>query len=178
MDCEVICQTMDVSLLICKDDNRKVVPIAPICELFKMDCESVSIKLLDDDLFGRALCRESVSMNGKSVVTTCLDLDYVPAWVFSDYVSTYSDMDDSDRLNQLRACCYGIYMRRIKGQSENVDESLVKENALLREQVEALKSISYHEGEIKRLKSRLSEIDQEIYNVRKKRHQVLEVSDD
>lgn len=177
MDCEVICQTMDVSLLICKDDNRKVVPIAPICELFEMDCESVSIKLLDDDLFGRALCRESVSMNGKSVVTTCLDLDYVPAWVFSDYVSTYSDMDDSDRLNQLRACCYGIYMRRIKGQSENVDESLVKENALLREQVESLQRLDYCKSEVMRLKSRVSEIDQELFRLKDNR-EVIEVPTD
>lgn len=177
MDCEVICQTMDVSLLICKDDNRKVVPIAPICELFEMDCESVSIKLLDDDLFGRALCRESVSMNGKSVVTTCLDLDYVPAWVFSDYVSTYSDMDDSDRLNQLRACCYGIYMRRIKGQSENVDESLVKENALLREQVESLRRLDYCKSEVIRLKSRVSEIDQELFRLKDNR-EVIDVQAD
>ncbi len=177
MDCEVICQTMDVSLLICKDDNRKVVPIAPICELFEMDCESVSIKLLDDDLFGRALCRESVSMNGKSVVTTCLDLDYVPAWVFSDYVSTYSDMDDSDRLNQLRACCYGIYMRRIKGQSENVDESLVKENALLREQVESLQRLDYCKSEVMRLKSRVSEIDQELFRLKDNR-EVIDVQAD
>ncbi|GEM_PF-6712344 len=177
MDCEVICQTMDVSLLICKDDNRKVVPIAPICELFEMDCESVSIKLLDDDLFGRALCRESVSMNGKSVVTTCLDLDYVPAWVFSDYVSTYSDMDDSDRLNQLRACCYGIYMRRIKGQSENVDESLVKENALLREQVESLRRLDYCKSEVMRLKSRVSEIDQELFRLKDNR-EVIDVQAD
>lgn len=177
MDCEVICRTMDVSLLICKDDNRKVVPIAPICELFEMDCESVSIKLLDDDLFGRALCRESVSMNGKSVVTTCLDLDYVPAWVFSDYVSTYSDMDDSDRLNQLRACCYGIYMRRIKGQSENVDESLVKENALLREQVESLRRLDYCKSEVMRLKSRVSEIDQELFRLKDNR-EVIDVQAD
>lgn len=177
MDCEVICQTMDVSLLICKDDNRKVVPIAPICELFEMDCESVSIKLLDDDLFGRALCRESVSMNGKSVVTTCLDLDYVPAWVFSDYVSTYSDMDDSDRLNQLRACCYGIYMRRIKGQSENVYESLVKENALLREQVESLRRLDYCKSEVMRLKSRVSEIDQELFRLKDNR-EVIDVQAD
>lgn len=177
MDCEVICQTMDVSLLICKDDNRKVVPIAPICELFEMDCESVSIKLLDDDLFGRALCRESVSMNGKSVVTTCLDLDYVPAWVFSDYVSTYSDMDDSDRLNQLRACCYGIYMRRIKGQSENVDESLVKENALLREQVESLRRLDYCKSEVMRLKSRVSEIDLELFRLKDNR-EVIDVQAD
>lgn len=177
MDCEVICQTMDVSLLICKDDNRKVVPIAPICELFEMDCESVSIKLLDDDLFGRALCRESVSMNGKSVVTTCLDLDYVPAWVFSDYVSTYSDMDDSDRLNQLRACCYGIYMRGIKGQSENVDESLVKENALLREQVESLQRLDYCKSEVMRLKSRVSEIDQELFRLKDNR-EVIDVQAD
>jgi len=168
---------MDVSLLICKDDNRKVVPIAPICELFEMDCESVSIKLLDDDLFGRALCRESVSMNGKSVVTTCLDLDYVPAWVFSDYVSTYSDMDDSDRLNQLRACCYGIYMRRIKGQSENVDESLVKENALLREQVESLRRLDYCKSEVMRLKSRVSEIDQELFRLKDNR-EVIDVQAD
>lgn len=177
MDCEVICQTMDVSLLICKDDNRKVVPIAPICELFEMDCKSVSIKLLDDDLFRRALCRESVSMNGKSVVTTCLDLDYVPAWVFSDYVSTYSDMDDSDRLNQLRACCYGIYMRRIKGQSENVDESLVKENALLREQVESLRRLDYCKSEVMRLKSRVSEIDQELFRLKDNR-EVIDVQAD
>ena len=166
-----------MSLLICKDDNRKVVPIAPICELFEMDCESVSIKLLDDDLFGRALCRESVSMNGKSVVTTCLDLDYVPAWVFSDYVSTYSDMDDSDRLNQLRACCYGIYMRRIKGQSENVDESLVKENALLREQVESLRRLDYCKSEVMRLKSRVSEIDQELFRLKDNR-EVIDVQAD
>lgn len=177
MDCEVIYQTMDVSLLISKDDNRKVVPIAPICELFEMDCESVSIKLLDDDLFGRALCREFVSMNGKSVVTTCLDLDYVPAWVFSDYVPTYSDMDDSDRLNQLRACCYGIYMRRIKGQSENEDESLVKENALLREQVESLQRLDYCKSEVMRLKSRVSEIDQELFRLKDNR-EVIDVQAD
>ncbi len=177
MDCEVICQTMDVSLLICKDDNRKIVPIAPICELFEMDCESVSIILLDDDLFGRALCREYVSMNGKSVVTPCLDLDYVPAWVFSDYVSAYSDMDDSDRLNQLRAYCYGIYMRRIKGQSENVDESLVKENALLREQVESLQRLDYCKSEVMRLKSRVSEIAQELFRLKDNR-EVIDVQAD
>lgn len=44
--------------------------------------------------------------------------------------------------------------------------------------MQALKSIDYHEGAIEKLKSRVEEIDDEIFKVRKKRDEVVEVPTD
>ena len=104
----------------------------------------------------------------------CLPIDYILGWIMS------VDLNKSTRNNpeHLREVCYRVFADIWGDMLKDSPSTFEEEIALLEEQVEALKSISYHEGEIKRLKSRLSEIDQEIYNVRKKRHQVLEVSDD
>ncbi len=177
MDSRVFCSVQDVSLLVCGEGREWLAPIAPVCQVLGIDDrEQADIlgksSMFSSKIFVQNILRNSWDKNPEPMV--CLPIDYILGWIMS------VDLNKSTRNNpeHLREVCYRVFADIWGDMLKDSPSTFEEEIALLEEQVEALKSISYHEGEIKRLKSRLSEIDQEIYNVRKKRHQVLEVSDD
>ncbi len=177
MDSNVFCTIESVPLGIC-DDVKRGVPIFQICQALGIDYTEQVVILRKSSLFSPAMYTENVcGVDGCGrwlQQTVCLPIDYVLGWIVS------INLTNSTRSNAefLRELCYKAFADLLKDSPKGGSSTFEKEIALLNEQVQALKSIDYHEGAIEKLKSRVEEIDDEIFKVRKKRNEVIEVPTD
>ncbi len=136
-------------------DEKKLVPIKPICEALGIDFDSQRQKLKEnEDLNSVAVLSTATGSDGKQYEMVCLPLQFVFGWLFTINPKNVKP-EAQEAVRKYRMLCYNVLYRFFTQQIEFNEEK----QQLISEKVSRMEEIR---GEFNSAKERLSDARKEL----------------
>jgi len=78
METKILAKVNNVSIILTRENNRKLIPIRPICEALRIDEDVQNRKLKEDDFLNSvATLRVATGSDGKQYQMVCLPYEFI-----------------------------------------------------------------------------------------------------
>ena len=123
METKTLTTVNNVSIVLTRDENnRKLIPIKPICEALGIDEDAQRRKLQEDDfLSSTTVLSTVVAADGKEREMVCLPYEFIFGWLFTINPKNVKE-EAREAVSKYRVECYKALFYYFSSQSEYLEE--------------------------------------------------------
>jgi len=123
MDTKTLARVNNVSIVLTSDENnRKLIPIRPICEALGIDEDVQNRKLKEDDFLSSvATLSVATGSDGKRYEMVCLPYEFIFGWLFTINPKNVKE-EAREAVSKYRIECYKALFYYFSSQSEFLEE--------------------------------------------------------
>lgn len=123
METKTLTTVNNVSIVLTRDENnRKLIPIKPICEALGIDEDAQRRKLQEDDfLSSTPVLSTVVAADGKEREMVCLPYEFIFGWLFTINPKNVKE-EAREAVSKYRVECYKALFYYFSSQSEYLEE--------------------------------------------------------
>ena len=122
METKVLAKVNNVSIILTRENNRKLIPIKPICDALGIDIDSQRQKLKEDDFLNSVtVLSTATGSDGKQYEMVCLPYEFIFGWLFTINPKNVKE-EAREAVAKYRIECYKALFYWFSSQSDFLED--------------------------------------------------------